>query len=82
MKMTRSDGPRNDAGPKIKKLRLAAKPTVSQDDLAGRLAARGITLDRSAISRIESQTRIIMDYELVAIARSLKVSPAALLASR
>lgn len=79
MKMTRQVKQRNDAGPTIKKLRLAAKPSISQDDLSGRLAARGITLDRSAISRIESQDRILLDFELVAIARALKAAPADLL---
>jgi len=48
-------------------------PQVSQEDLAGRLAARGVLLDRSAVSRIESQTRYVMDYEAKAIARALKV---------
>ena len=48
-------------------------PSVSQEDLAGRLAARGVTMDHSAISRVESQTRYLMDYEIIAIARSLKV---------
>jgi hypothetical protein len=37
-------------------------------------AGQGILLDRSAISRIESQTRYVMDYEAAAIARALKVS--------
>ena len=45
-----------------------------KDDLAGRLAARGIILDQTAISRIENQTRYLMDYEIAAIAKSLKVS--------
>jgi hypothetical protein len=49
-------------------------PAVSQKDLAGRLAARGVNLDRSASSRIESRSRYIMDYEIAAIARSPKVS--------
>jgi transcriptional regulator with XRE-family HTH domain len=39
-----------------------------------RLAARGISIDRSAISRIENRDRYRMDYEIAAIARSLKVS--------
>lgn len=51
-------------------------PPVSQEDLAGRVAGKGVTLDRSAISRIESGSRYIMDYEIAAIARSLKVSTA------
>lgn len=79
MKSTRKNVRRNDSGPQIRKLRLAAKPAVTQDDLAGRVAARGVLLDRSAISRIESQDRYPMDYELIAIARSLKVPPGSLL---
>ena len=34
----------------------------------------GISLDRSAISRIESHERYVMDFEAVAIAKCLKVS--------
>ena len=47
---------------------------MSQEDLAGRLAGRGVHLDRSAISRIENQDRYLMDYEISAIARCLKVT--------
>ncbi len=47
---------------------------LSQDALAGRLAKKGISLDRSAISRIESRERYVMDYEAVAIAKCLKVT--------
>jgi transcriptional regulator with XRE-family HTH domain len=49
---------------------------VSQEDLAGRVAAKGILIDRSAVSRIENQTRYLMDYEVRAIAGALKVSVA------
>ncbi len=38
------------------------------------VAAQNIVIDRSAISRIENQARHLMDYEITAIARSLKVS--------
>ena len=65
---------RNLTGPHIRTLRRATRPKVSQDDLAGRLAALGINLDRSAISRIESQERHVTDIELIAIARALHVS--------
>ena len=65
---------RNLVGKRIRHARLKCSPRVSQDDLAGRLAARGIILDQTAISRIENQTRYLMDYEIVAIAKSLKVS--------
>jgi hypothetical protein len=35
---------------------------------------QGILLDRTAVSRIESQSRYVMDYEAAVIARALKVS--------
>ena len=74
MKKTIQAKHRNVVGARIKKARLACNPTVSQEDLAGRLAARGISVDQTAISRIENQTRYLMDYELIAIAKALKVS--------
>jgi hypothetical protein len=37
------------------------------------LAAQGILIDRSAISRIENEDRYLMDYEVAAIATALKV---------
>ena len=74
MKKTRKHAARNLVGPKVRKARLRLNPEVSQDDLAGRLAAQGVLLDRSAISRIENQERYLMDYEIAAIAKCLKVS--------
>ncbi len=56
--------------------RLRCSPPVSQEDLAGWLAAQGITVDPSAISGIASRRRYLMDYGISAIARSLKVSVA------
>lgn len=79
MKKTRQARERNQIGRRIRQARLKSKPPVSQDDLAGRLAARGIALDQTAIPRIENQTRYLMDYEVAAIARALKVSVAWLL---
>jgi transcriptional regulator with XRE-family HTH domain len=78
MKKTGQLAQRNLIGERVRKARLACKPPVTQDDLAGRLAARGITIDQTAVSRIENQTRYLMDYEIAAIARALKVSVAAL----
>jgi HTH-type transcriptional regulator, cell division transcriptional repressor len=73
MKKTTKLGNRNIVGRRIRQTRLKSKPAVSQDDLAGRLAGQGIALDRSAISRIESESRYVMDYEIKAIANALKV---------
>ena len=74
VKKTRKTSNRNIVGRRIRHARLQAKPPISQDDLAGRLARIGVSLDRSAISRIENQDRYVMDYELAAIAKCLKVS--------
>ena len=74
MKNTRKNKLKNVIGPQVKAARMAFEPILSQDALAGRLAKRGLTLDRSAISRIESQERYVMDYEVVAIAKCLKVT--------
>ena len=78
MKTTLKAQARNEIGPRIRQARLRCQPPVSQDDLAGKLAARGVYLDRTAVSRIESQSRYLMDYEISAIARALKVTVASL----
>jgi transcriptional regulator with XRE-family HTH domain len=78
MKKTHGSKRRNVSGKRIRKARLAAKPHVSQEDLAGRLAAMGISLDQGAISRIESEDRYLMDYELFAIAKALRIKAATL----
>ena len=74
MKKTKKGDRRNVVGARVKKARLDCNPPVTQEDLAGRLAAKGIAMDRSAVSRIESQDRYVMDYEAQAIAKALKVS--------
>jgi len=75
-KTTKATAARNVIGHRVRQARLKCSPAVSQEDLAGRLAAHSISLDRSAISRIENGTRYLMDYEIQAIASSLKVTVA------
>jgi transcriptional regulator with XRE-family HTH domain len=65
---------RNVIGRRIREARLKQKPPVSQEDLAARMAVRGVYFDRSAISRMEAQKRFVRDYEIVAMADALKVS--------
>lgn len=48
-------------------------PVLSQDALSGRLAARGVTIGRAGIAKIESGKRAVSDYELVALASALAV---------
>ena len=82
MKQTRNHPARNLIGAKIRQARLRLNPEVSQEDLAGRLAVRGIRIDRSAVSRIENQERYLMDYEIAAIAKCLNVAVAELFGER
>jgi len=76
MKQTSKAAKKNIIGARVREARLKRKPAVSQDDLAGRLAGQGVVMDRTAVSRIENQSRYAMDYEAAAIARALKVSVA------
>ena len=76
MKKTVNAARRNIIGGRVRQARLKSNPAVSQEDLAGRLAVQGVSMDRSAVSRIENQSRYAMDYEAAAIARALKVSVA------
>lgn len=65
---------RNLIGPRLRQIRLTRNPAVSLEDLAGRLANRGVQLDRSAIGRIENQKRYVLDYELKALADALRTT--------
>ena len=62
---------RNILGPKIRYFRK--KAGITQEDLAARLQVNGILLDRPMISKIENQTRELLDYEALAIANILKI---------
>lgn len=55
-------GQRNIIGKRIREARRAHKPAISQEDLAARLAVRGIYFDRSAISRMEDGRRFVRDF--------------------
>ncbi len=74
MKKTANLEGRNLIGARLRQIRLKRRPEVTLEDLAGRLAARGVSLDRSAIGRIENGNRYVLDYELKALASALHVS--------
>jgi hypothetical protein len=69
---------RNITGGAIQRLRMAADPRITQEDMAGRLARQGIDLNQSQIAKIESGDRPVADYEVAAIAKALKVPVQAL----
>ena len=57
----------------------ASKNRMSQNDLAARVQVEGVMLERDSISRIESGTRFVADYELFVFAKVLGVDVASLL---
>ena len=72
MKKTRKR--KNITGAAIQRIRMAAEPKITQDDLVGRLARHGVQVNQSQVAKIESGERPVLDYELAAIAKALKVS--------
>lgn len=65
---------KNLIGERLRKARHKTNPKTTQTDLLARLAVRGIELEKTTISKIESKTRPVTDIELVAIADALDVS--------
>jgi len=64
----------NMVGEQVRKIRLGLKPPVTQEDLAGRLAASGFdNLTRVLVNRIEAGKRTVIDIEVIALAKALKV---------
>ena len=58
---------------RVRRARLAFEPSLTQDQLSGRLAAKQIFLDRVAITKLENGQRCVFDFELIALAETLKV---------
>lgn len=68
------DGSLNICGNKIKTLRKALTPAVSQRMLADKLQLIGIDLDKNAIQKIESGNRFVTDIEIVAFAKVFNIT--------
>ncbi len=64
---------RNLIGRKVQQLRMAAVPRITQEDLAGRLARHGLHLSQPQIAKVENGVRPILDLEVPAFAKALKV---------
>lgn len=72
MKITKFNDFKNISGNKLKELRKKEK--MSQQDLAGKLQLQGIDLTAKEISKIETNKRLVQDFELFAFAKIFKVS--------
>ena len=72
MKIYDYNGKKNISGDRIHEARTRQR--LSQADLAARLQVRGVTIEREAISKIETGDRFVTDYELKHFAEALAVS--------
>jgi len=65
---------KNLVGTRVRQARHNAKPLITQLDLVARLQVLGMIIDQSGVSKIESGHRPVLDSEVVALAKALKVS--------
>ena len=72
MKIYGLNGKNNIAGDQIKRARQQLG--WSQSDLAAKLQLENVIVEQKAVSRMELGERLVADYELLALAKVLKVS--------
>ena len=72
MKINTPSTKRNIIGERLKDYRKRNK--ITQENLTARLQLKGLSLDRTAISKIERGERLVPDYEVVIIADALNIS--------
>jgi transcriptional regulator with XRE-family HTH domain len=77
MKKTRAKRSKNISGVRIAAIRK--QKGMTQSELAEKVQALGVNLDRAAIAKIENELRCVLDYELAGIASVLKTLPSRLL---
>jgi transcriptional regulator with XRE-family HTH domain len=68
-----SSGKINHCGPTVRKLRT--EKGWSQEILAAKCQLHDWDASRDVIARIELQTRLVTDVEMIALALALKISP-------
>ena len=72
--------PRNLTGPQIRKMRY--QQSLTQPMLAARCAQAGWNVSRETLAKIEGQFRWVSDFELICLAKALRVELTALLPQR
>ena len=70
---------KNLVGARVRQARKDARPPITQLELVARLQVLGMMIDQSGVSKIESGQRPVLDTEVAALAKALKVSVAWLL---
>jgi len=66
------EGKKNISGNRIHQARTALR--LSQENLAAKMQVNGVTIEREAISKIETGDRFVTDYELYVFSKILNVS--------
>tara|TARA_B100001971_G_C17955097_1_gene414523 strand:- start:74 stop:331 length:258 start_codon:yes stop_codon:yes gene_type:complete len=64
---------KNLVGPQVRAVRRRQGVDLTQEQLAARLQALGVDIDRTAISKIETGARPVTDIEVRALCRALDV---------
>ena len=67
MKKFQFEGKGNISGDRVRELRLRAR--LSQSALAAKMTTEGVIMEQDVISRIESGSRLVTDYELLVLTR-------------
>lgn len=73
MRLLTLDGKANLCGGRVRAAR--EKAGLSQEELAARIQLNGHSLTQKAVSRIETGTRVVPDYEVPLLASALGVDP-------
>ncbi|APF23480.1 MULTISPECIES: helix-turn-helix domain-containing protein [Clostridium] len=63
---------RNIIGKKVRIIRKAKN--LTQEELIARIQLKGLNIDRPMLSRIETDSREVYDFEVKAIAEALDIS--------
>lgn len=72
MRRFQFEGKGNVSGDRVRELRLRAR--LSQSALAAKMQTEGAIIEQDAISRIESGSRLVTDYELLTMTKIFGVS--------
>jgi len=70
---------KNIVGKRVQEARRKFKPPLSQEELTARLELDGWKISRGTLSKIEAGIRQVTDFEVMALARTLKVPAESLL---
>lgn len=73
MQLIKLDGKCNLCGERVRTAREAAG--LSQEQLAAKLQLQGYAMTQKAVSRIETGSRTVHDYEIPFLAKALNVDP-------